>query len=262
MLNLSCVFEGGKKDSRAAEELWSEDLKSGGLFQADKTLSQQQGGLRRPRSGVRTEVTWTCAGLTAKLRGMRCRKKALLIMLLVCSIFSISAAKPRLRLAADGFPTGQDTPEGAASDLARAFMTRDALGFRHICIRPYGDGQARAEYTEYLDGVSNNLKREIATPPPDSPQKIVKVFAARHLSKNGPASYGYASFDFQDVMFVDVKVALHNGKQHVRRTMVIKDRDGKWYTHPVPDVSPLLSYGLYDESASVHLFSDVYDVER
>ena len=97
---------------------------------------------------------------------------------------------------------------------------------------------------------------------PDDPRKITKVFAARHLTKNGPASYGYAAFDFQEVMFVDVEVLLRNGSKLLRRTMVIKDRDGKWYTHPVPDVSPLLSYGLYDESASVHLFSDVYDVER
>jgi hypothetical protein len=43
MLNLPCVFEGDEKESRAAEELWPEDLKSGGLFQADKTLSPQHG---------------------------------------------------------------------------------------------------------------------------------------------------------------------------------------------------------------------------
>lgn len=88
----------------------------------------------------------------------------------------------------------------------------------------------------------------------------MKVFAARYLSKNGPASYGYAVLDFQDVMFVDVEVVLHSGNRHIRRTMVIKDRDGKWYAHPVPDLSPLLSYGLYDESASVLLFTDVYGV--
>jgi hypothetical protein len=44
--------------------------------------------------------------------------------------------------------------------------------------------------------------------------------------------------------------------------MVIEDRDGKWYVHPVPDVSPLLSYGLFDESASIQLFTDVYDAEH
>jgi hypothetical protein len=181
-------------------------------------------------------------------------------MSLVCFLIGNAAAKPRLKAATDGFPTGQDTPEGAASDLARVFVTRDAARFRSICIRPYGAGKARADYTGYLDAAADHLKREEETPSPDDPKKIVNVFAARHLSKNGPVSYGYAAFDFQEVMFVDVEVVLHSDNRHIRRTMVIKDRDGKWYAHPVPDVSPLLSYGLYDESASVLLFTDVYDV--
>jgi len=63
-------------------------------------------------------------------------------------------------------------------------------------------------------------------------------------------------------MFVDVEVLLRNGNKLLRRTIVIKDRDGKWYTLPVPDVSPLLSAGVYEESASVRLFSDVYEVKE
>jgi hypothetical protein len=34
-------------------------------------------------------------------------------------------AKPKLRVAADGFPSGHDTPAGAACDLARSFINRD-----------------------------------------------------------------------------------------------------------------------------------------
>lgn len=173
-----------------------------------------------------------------------------------------SAAKPKLKVAPDGFPAGQSMPEGAAADLARAFIKQNASSFRAVCIRPYGGGQARAEYVQYLDGVSSHLSQQKGAPAQDDPSGITKVFAARHLSKQGSASYGHASFDFQDVMFVDVEVALRNGKRHLRRTMVIKDRDGKWYVHPVPDVSPLLSDGVYDESPSVQLFSDVYDVEK
>jgi hypothetical protein len=192
---------------------------------------------------------------------MHSGNKAILIFLFLFFLGSITEAKPRLKTAADGFPAGQDTPEGAASDLARAFIKQDALGFRRICIRPYGAGQARAEYVEYLQGVSTRLKPESVVSP-DNPIRIAKVFAARHLSKSGPASYGYATFSFQDIMFVDVEVVLQSGRKHLRRTMVIKDKDGKWYTHPVPDVSPLLSDGLYDESASVQLFTEVYDIER
>jgi hypothetical protein len=191
---------------------------------------------------------------------MSCRKIVTLIVLLFGSLADRSAAKPRLKVAADGFPTGQATPEGAASDLARAFIAGDAVGFQSICVRAYGGGQARAEYTQYLNGVSDHLKQK-RSPSPDDPMRIATVFAARHLSKNGPSSYGYATFEFQ-AMFVDVEVVLQSGNKHLRRTMVIKDRDGKWYAHPLPDVSPLLSDGLYDENASVQKFADTYDVER
>jgi hypothetical protein len=189
-----------------------------------------------------------------------CSKAALLALFTLCVIGS-SIAKPKVRVAADGFPTGQATPEGAATDLARAFMKRDPAGFRDVCIRPYGGGPARADYVGYLDGVLEHLKNETRESP-DDPKKIARVFAARHLSKNGPASYGYASFGFRDVMFVDVEVILRNGRSLLRRTMVIQDRDGKRYAHPVPDVSPLLSYGFYDESVSTVSFTEAYEIEH
>jgi hypothetical protein len=44
--------------------------------------------------------------------------------------------------------------------------------------------------------------------------------------------------------------------------MVIKDKDGKWYVHPMPGVSPLLSTGLNDESASKQDFSETYEVQK
>ena len=87
-------------------------------------------------------------------------------------------------------------------------------------------------------------------------------FAARHLNKNGPASFGYAAFGFQEVMFVDVGVFLHNDKQELNRTLVIKDKDGKWYVHPMPDVSPLLSAGLHDETASKQDFTGAYEIQK
>ena len=34
---------------------------------------------------------------------------------------------------------------------------------------------------------------------------------------------------------------LHGGGHVLNRTLVIKDRDGRWYVHPLPSVSPLLS---------------------
>jgi hypothetical protein len=93
--------------------------------------------------------------------------------------------------------------------------------------------------------------KEAAASSPDEPKRITKVFSARHLSKDGPASYGYASFNFQDLMFVDVEVLLQSGHKHLKRTLVIKDQDGLWCVHPMPDVDPLLGYGRYEESPSV-----------
>ena len=113
-----------------------------GAFQTWKLLSD-------------TEVTWTGAVRNRYDFAMSCRRIVTLIVLLVASLVGSSAAKPRLKVAADGFPTGQATPEGAASDLARAFIVGDAVGFRNICIRAYGGGQARVQYSQYLNGVSD-----------------------------------------------------------------------------------------------------------
>ena len=62
-------------------------------------------------------------------------------------------------------------------------------------------------------------------------------------------------------MFVDIGLHLHNGELAMNRTLVIKDRDGKWYVHPAPSASPLLSEGLNEEKASVFDLTDVYELE-
>ena len=82
------------------------------------------------------------------------RGAGILTVTLFTRLVGSSVAKPKLKVADDEFPTGQLTPEGAASDLARAFITHDALRFRAVCIRPYGAGQARVEYSQYLDGTA------------------------------------------------------------------------------------------------------------
>src|SRR6266850_1776949 len=83
----------------------------------------------------------------------------------------------------------------------------------------------------------------------------------RLFSKSGPASFGYAAFGFEDIMFVDIGVYLHSGERALNRTLVIKDKDGKWYVHPDPTASPLLSDGLNEEKASVLDLTDVYEQE-
>jgi hypothetical protein len=179
---------------------------------------------------------------------------------ILCSAAADTTTKPKLKVAADGFPSGHDTPEGAACDLARAFIKRDAALFTNTCIRLYGP----ADYAAFLTNTVAGMKAEAAKkePSPGGPKSIGKVFAARHLSKDGPASYGYASFEFQDIMFVDVGVFLQDGGHALNRTLVIKDRDGKWYVHPMPSASPLLSAGLNDEAASKQDFAEAYEIDK
>lgn len=204
------------------------------------------------------------------MRRLNPRLSPLLLSLMAFAFLaSFSAAgeqqstKPKLKVASDGLPSGHDTPEGAACDLARAFITRDDKLFTSISIRLHGGGTGREAYARFLQQTVENIRAEASKkePSPQGPKSIGKVFAARHLSKSGPVSYGYATFGFEDIMFVDVGVFLQNGERAMNRTMVIKDRDGKWYVHPAPYVSPLLSEGLNDEDNSVLDITDVYQLE-
>jgi len=174
------------------------------------------------------------------------------------------STKPKLRVASDSLPSGHDTPEGAACYLARAFIARDDKLFASTSIRLYGGGAGREAYSKFLQQTAENIKAEVSKkqPSPQGPKSIGKVFAARHLSKSGPVSYGNATFGFEDIMFVDVGVYLQNSERATNRTMVIKDKDGKWYVHPAPYVSPLLSEGLNDEDNSVLDITDVYQLEQ
>ena len=184
--------------------------------------------------------------------------------ILVCTLPQGQIQKPTIRVATDGFPVGQDTPEGVAADFARAFIKSDVGLFSSSCIRPYGGGKVRQDYSRLLKATVDGMKeeRQRQTPSLRNPIKIAKIFAARHLATDGPASYGYSSFDFQDIMFVDVGVLLQNGERSLNRTLVIKDTDGRWYVHPAPDISPLLSTGLNQEKASVQDFANVYEIQK
>jgi hypothetical protein len=174
------------------------------------------------------------------------------------------AKKPVLAVEADGLPGGHDTPEGAACDLARSYIKSDEKLFSDICIRPYGGGTGREKYTTFLQATKHLIEQEHTkkTPTPNKPDKIGKVYAARRLSMNGPESLGYAAFNFQELMFVDVGVYDVNGQRELNRTLVIKDKDGKWYAHPNPAITPLLMAGLNQEKPSTLDVSDVYELKH
>ena len=154
--------------------------------------------------------------------------------------------------ASDGFPTGHDTPEGAACDLARAFIRNDPALFLATCVGPYGGPEARMAYHKFLEGTVVQMKADIVggAPSPESPRSIMKCFAARHLSKPGPAASGAAACGFQDVMFVDVSALLRNGTTQLCRTLVVRNRQDQWMVDPQPEQSPSLSEGLDEETPS------------
>lgn len=183
-----------------------------------------------------------------------------ILLAVVMPFAAIAQPKPAMKVAGDGFPTGQDSPEGAAADFVRAFIAADTEAFKRVCIRAYMQGDSRKDYEAFLDSTTSDIRSERTRTArsPGGPKAIGKVFAVRHFRRSGPASYGYAGYGFQDVAFVDVGVYLHNGKRGGRRALVIKDRDGKWYVHPTPYVDPFFGPALKDEPPSTIDFSEVY----
>jgi hypothetical protein len=174
------------------------------------------------------------------------------------------APKPVLIVQPDGLPAGHATPEGAACDLARAFMTSDVALFKSTCIKPFGAGNLRRDYSAFLQQTSAAMAREAksATPNPTRPKTVGKLWASRPLSHSGPASEGYALYNFKDIRFVDVGVFLYNGERSITRTMVIQDANGQWFVFPTPDLAPTLSYGLNQEPDSKIDFTAAYTVKQ
>ena len=168
---------------------------------------------------------------------------------------------PVVELAKDGFPTGDDTPEGAACDLVRAFILSDVDLLKKICLPKYAGAEIGKRYDEFLKKIITGTEEDKVRkdPHPKGPKEIAKVFAARHLSRNGPGSYGFAVHNFDSVMFVDVGAILHDGSRFLNRTMVVQ-RKGKWFVHPCPTIDTLLSMGLNDEADSEIDFREKYTI--
>ncbi|MGC4047832.1 MAG: hypothetical protein QM758_28895 [Armatimonas sp.] len=157
------------------------------------------------------------------------------------------------------FPQGNKLAEGVACDLARAFIQYDAALLVKTCVSPniYGTGPARKQYESFLKEIQRQMSLERAKkkPSPGGPKQIQRVFAVRSLSRNGPASYGYAVLGLKDVRFVDVEVLLHSGRHVLNRTLVLQLSDSTWRVHPLPTLSPMLSTGLNEEKPSTVLYS-------
>jgi len=194
------------------------------------------------------------------------KKLSVLAFLLLTAFCACAAdvAKPKIKVAADGFPAGHDTPEGAACDLIRAFIKRDAALFTNICIEPFGQGKQRTNYQQFIERSVQSMKEEAArkAPSPAGPKSITKVFAARTLTARGPVAFAYAAVDFRGLKFVDLKTLRQSGEPNDFRIMLIKKSDDKWYVYPTPQFAELLSQSLNSERPSTIDFSEAYEVEK
>ncbi|OGV37131.1 MAG: hypothetical protein A2X48_04790 [Lentisphaerae bacterium GWF2_49_21] len=161
------------------------------------------------------------------------------------------------KIAADGFPAGQGTPEGVACDAVRSYINSDHELWLSTLAPTflYGDknnekgAEALKKYEDFKEVMVEKNKQN-AKDPKFPKMKIVKVFKARNFTKNGPGSMAYALFEFTGNMFVDILVDQGGEKPFRARYHVMQDKDKKWYFEPRPDMMPFLSMGLNEESES------------
>ena len=174
----------------------------------------------------------------------------------------VSKKLPVIYVEADGFPSGQDTPEGTAADFARAFINFDVKLFKAICLPLRGGGTPNDAYSKFLHKKADELRAEAKKKAHSGmgPKTIAKLYAMKHMTDHGQASYAYAAFDLYDIAFVDVLVTRIDGTVSPLRTMVVQNKRGKWFVDPAPGLDPLLSGGLNEEAHSEIEFNHVYTV--
>jgi len=200
-----------------------------------------------------------------------CRRRlpavfAIAAVLALCLPVCVAAAhhgRPKIHVEADGFPTGHATPEGVASDFARAFVQKDGTLLTAACLPPFGDDVAsKTIYAGALERAAASAARKQTGPfqNPDELRRILNVAPAHALPTKKPAAYARATFGFRDVKYVDVRMQRANGRRPLTRLVVVQDSKGLWYVDLEPTVYPQLSEGLYDQPPSEQVLTDVYTV--
>lgn len=137
-------------------------------------------------------------------------------------------------LHSDGFPTGNETPEGAATDLMRAFINRDAELFhqRRWVISCEGYNDPANAYTNFLahmpKPITTKANKNVSAS--SDSQRIGKVYAARVSSKF--SGQNLESSKLLGVMgheaFVDVVTIGENETHYLSRISVSQNADRKW----------------------------------
>ncbi|WP_345322174.1 hypothetical protein [Novipirellula rosea] len=140
----------------------------------------------------------------------------------------------------NGFPTGNSTPEGAATDLVRAFIDRDFDRFNAARTKNSCEGRNDPHnyYAAFLQHTTL-IGDTGQTAQPDSlnePDRISRVYKARYLPHDelelDIRTHWIAIYGRSDRSLVDVAVSNEAGDEFLHRTIVYKaTTNGKWYAH-------------------------------
>ena len=181
-------------------------------------------------------------------------------LILIAIVFLCSAvyAQTKYEIDSDGFPAGQNSPEGVACDAIRAYINSDHELWLSVLLpsRMYGDkrnpgGEENIRQYEEFKTMMVEKKKQNAKDPNFPKMKIVEVYKARNFSANGPSSLAYALLEMHGNMFVDVLVDTGGVNIQLVRSHVMQDKNKIWYFEPRPDLMPFFASGLNEESASI-----------
>lgn len=165
--------------------------------------------------------------------------------ILVCTNLATAGDNiSRVETPQDEFPTGNMTPEGAATDLVRACIQRDESLFnkaRHVRICE-GKNDPAYYFKLFLKNASFTHGSRTFNPEtlPHPLTGISKVYVSRSLApkeddEQAKWKLGLSLNFLEDRVFVDVVAVDSEGTDYIHRSIVEKHQGGNW--HAVPPLS-------------------------
>ena len=164
----------------------------------------------------------------------QCKVLALAIAFLGCRLSDTSFADN----SSDSVPTSHESPEGVATDLVQAFISRDFHGFNEARVKTFCEG--RTDPFNYYVGfrnfttlfISGDPIREVSVP--SELLQISCVHSARPLITKEEIEVASAfRVPGLEPTLVDVVIEDRLGNELLHRTIVFKAKDsGLWYAIP------------------------------
>jgi len=139
-------------------------------------------------------------------------------------------------IAADGYPTGPQTPEGAACDLTRAFINNHVELFRAVTAGVLGEGKSAECARNFMDIAETDVNLRFI-------DRIIEVYEAEEPSEPSAIEQA-AAYGFADIKHVAVVFRRTNGLENIQQTMVLLTPEGEWKVMPAWKCYPELAAGL------------------